>query len=209
MAFYLNEVPPSRVRKQVIAIASLRSWLEHLGYETWDVVAPDDIKSWISEDLLETCVSFEPVSESDYCQIGMTAIVMGDVNAMYTLECAHRRQMIAARALNERSPLIRGLTFPRTKTVGDVNIDVLVFFFCNFRTCISLRCPLKCDVPTRLTTASKCPRCGPVWQYTHGRVLGRTPRRRAHAFARSEKHLLASTSPALQPRLWLQAGDVE
>ena len=65
----------------------LRSWLDHLDDETWDVVGSDDIESWVSQDLLETCASFEPVSEPDYCQIGMTAIVMGDVNVVYTLEC--------------------------------------------------------------------------------------------------------------------------
>ena len=100
--------------------------LEHLDDETWDVVDPDDIASWMSQDLLKACASFEPVSESDYCQVGMTAIVMGDVNAVYTLECAHRRQLLAARALNERSLLIRGLPSPRTKTIGDVYIDGLV-----------------------------------------------------------------------------------
>ena len=68
-------------------------------------------------------ISVEPVSGLDYCQIGMTAIVMRDVNAVYTLECAHRRQLLAARALHERSLLISGLPFPRTKTIGDVHID--------------------------------------------------------------------------------------
>ena len=56
----------------------------------------------------------------------MTAIVMGDVNAVYTLECAHRRQLLVARALHERSQLFRGLPFPRTKTMGDVYINDLV-----------------------------------------------------------------------------------
>ena len=86
--------------------------------ENWDVIDTDEIESWVSQDLLETRTSVEPVSESDYCQIGMTAIVMGDVNTVYTLECAHRRHLLAARALNERSLLIRGLPFPRTKTIG-------------------------------------------------------------------------------------------
>ena len=53
----------------------------------------------------------------------MTAIAAGDVNATYTLECAHRQQVLAARALNEPSLLIRGLPFLRTKTIGDVYID--------------------------------------------------------------------------------------
>ena len=51
---------------------------------------------------------------------------MGGVSAVYTLESAHRRQLLAACALNERSLLIRGLPFPRTKTAGDMYIDDLV-----------------------------------------------------------------------------------
>ena len=62
------------------------SWLEHLDDENWDVVDTDEIESWVPQDLLKTCTSVELVSESDYCQIGMTAIAMGDVNAVYTLE---------------------------------------------------------------------------------------------------------------------------
>ena len=54
----------------------------------------------------------------------MTAIVMGDVNAVHTLECAHCRQLLAARALNERSLLLSGLSIPRTRT--DVYIGDLV-----------------------------------------------------------------------------------
>ena len=73
-----------------------RSWLEHLDDENWDVVATDEIESWVSQDTLKTCTSVEPVAESDYCQIGMTATVMGYVNAVYTLECGHRRQLLAA-----------------------------------------------------------------------------------------------------------------
>ena len=124
--FYLCEVLPCRVTKQVVGPRIPQSWLEHLDDENWDIVATDEIESWVSQDLLKTCISVEPVSESDYCQIWMTAIVMGDVNAVYTLECVHRRQLLAARAPNERSMLIRGLPFPRIKTIGDVYIDDLV-----------------------------------------------------------------------------------
>ena len=115
-----------------------------------DVVDTDEIESWVSQDLLKTCTSVERVSESEYCQIGTTAIVKGDVNAVCTLECAHRRQSLAARALQERSLLIRGLPFLRTKTTGDVHIGDLVilsvfFFFCNFQTCTLIHRPSKCS----------------------------------------------------------------
>ena len=93
------------------------SRLEHLDDETWDVVDLDDTERWASQNLLNTCASFEPVSELDHCKIGTTAIVMGDVNAVYALEGAHRRQLLAARALNERSLLIRGLPLMCTLTI--------------------------------------------------------------------------------------------
>ena len=54
----------------------------------------------------------------------MSALVMRHVNAGCTLGCAHRPQLPAA--LNERSSLVSGLAFPRTKTTGDVYVDDLV-----------------------------------------------------------------------------------
>ena len=71
---------------------------------------------------------------------------MGDVNAVYTFECAHRRQLLAARALHERSLLITGLPFPSTKTIGDVCIDDLVVF----------HRPSKCSEPMLCMISSKC-----------------------------------------------------
>ena len=87
----------------------------------------------------------------------MTAIVMGHVNAVYTLGRAHRRQLLAACALSERSLLIRGLSFPRTKTIGDVYIDDLVTLqhFAILMTHTSIRRPLKCSVPMTCTISSK------------------------------------------------------
>ena len=80
-----------------------------------------------SQDLLKKRASVESVSELDYCQIGMTATVMGDVDAVYTLECAHRRQLLAARALNERSLLIRGMPVPAVqRRLETVYVDDLV-----------------------------------------------------------------------------------
>ena len=82
------------------------------------------VGNWVSEDLLGTCAPVVLVSELYYCQTGMTAIVIGDVNTGDTLERALRRQLLAA--LHERSLSVRGLPFPHTKTTGDVCIDDLV-----------------------------------------------------------------------------------
>ena len=74
--------------KQVIGPRIRRSWLEHLNDSNWDLI-DTEIESWVVQDLVITCASIEPVPEQDYCQIGMTPIVLGDINAVYALENAH------------------------------------------------------------------------------------------------------------------------
>ena len=122
----------------------------------------------------------EPISEFEYCQIGMAAIAMGDVNAVYTLESAHRRQLLAARALNERSLFITGRPFPRTKTIGDVYIvDLVILSVLQFSDVHVDSSPIEVQ---RADALHEFPpdahECGQVGQYTLGRNLGRTARRR-------------------------------
>ena len=107
---------------------------------------------------------------------------MGGVNAVYTLGCAHRRQLLAARALNERSLLIRGLPFPRTKTIGTyIYIYILMISsfsaFLHFSDVLADSSPIEVQRADVLTSC-RCHKCGQVRQYTHGRVLVRTPGRR-------------------------------
>ena len=80
----------------------------------------------------------------------MTAIVIADV---FTLECAHRRQLFAARALNERSSLLRGLPFPRTRTIGDAYVDSV---FCTSQTSMSIHRQSKFSEPMLCTTSFDC-----------------------------------------------------
>ena len=61
--FYLYEVLPSGPHIP-------RSFLELLDDETWDVVDSDDIESWVSQDLLKKCGSFELVSELFTVRLG-------------------------------------------------------------------------------------------------------------------------------------------
>ena len=49
--FYLDEVPPSRVTKQVIEPRTTQSWLEHLDDENWYLIDTDE--SWITQDFLK------------------------------------------------------------------------------------------------------------------------------------------------------------
>ena len=103
---------------------------------------------------------------------------MGDVNAVHTLVCALRRQLLAARALHERSPLIKGLPFPRTKN----NLTRICRRSCNPERCAIFRRASK--FIAHRCAASRCfarlpadaHECVQVRQYTLGRILGRTAR---------------------------------
>ena len=106
----------------------------------------------------------------------MTAIVMGDVSAIDTLECAHRRQLLAARALNERSLLIRGLTFPCTKTSGDVYIDDLVILSVLQLSVVHVgSSPIEMQRADAFFDFSDAYKCGQVRQHALGRAFGRAP----------------------------------
>ena len=138
----------------------------------------DEIESWVSQDLFEKRASVETVSELDYCRIGMTEIVMGDVNAVYTLECAHRRLLLAARTLNERSLLIRGLPFPRTKTIGDVFFDDLFILSVLKFSNVLFHRQWKCSEPMLCTISSRCLRMRASQAVHSPENSGSTTRRR-------------------------------
>ena len=128
-----------------------------------------------AHELVKTFASVEPVSGQDYCNTEMTASAMRDVDAVYTLEFAHSRQLLGARAPNERSLLISGLLFTRTNTKKDENIDDFVIrsvLQCSDH--IAIRFSSKCSVPMLCTISTSRLRCGQVRRYTRGRVLGRT-----------------------------------
>ena len=61
LCFYLYEVPPSRVARQMIGPR------KHLDDESLDVIDTAEIESWVPRDLLKTCSSVKPVSDLD-CQ---------------------------------------------------------------------------------------------------------------------------------------------
>ena len=152
--------------RQVIWPRIPRSWLAKLDDEVSDLVGTNGIESWITQELLTVCARLKSVSEQDHCQIAVMAIAVGDVSAVHTLECAHRRQILATRALNQRSLLVRGLPFPRTVTVGDVYIDVFVI-------CSTLHF---LDVYVRQSELSRRMLClisfymTPRWHFGHARI---------------------------------------
>ena len=58
----------------------------------------------------------------------MTAIMMGDLNAVYALQLAHRRQLICAGSLHPETMLLGSQRFPRAAVIGDVYLDDLAVF---------------------------------------------------------------------------------
>ena len=77
----------------------------------------------------------------------MTTIVMGDVNAVFTLECAHRRHLLVARATERTIFVDQRAPHPSHKDDWRrIHLMTLSFsVFCNFETCMSIRRPSKCS----------------------------------------------------------------
>ena len=120
-----------------------RSWLEHSDDENWDLI-DTEIESWVVQDLLVTCASIEPVSEQDYCQIGMTAIVMGDVNAVFTLACVHRRQLARCARTERTLPADQSsLSRARRRLETCTLMILLLSVSCNLQTCMSVSSPIE------------------------------------------------------------------
>ena len=52
----------------------------------------DGLEPWVSSDLVQNPIQ-ETVDPCRYCQIAVAAVIMGDLNAVYAVEAAHRRQL--------------------------------------------------------------------------------------------------------------------
>eukprot|EP00974_Lingulodinium_polyedra_P075416 7308381-Lingulodinium_polyedra.AAC.1 len=79
--FYLFEVEPERLERQVIGPRIPRSWLEEIGTEELDWQA--DFASWCSEDLLLPAAASGPeLDDREFCQLAMRGVMMGDVGAV-------------------------------------------------------------------------------------------------------------------------------
>ena len=63
--------------------------------------------------------SQETVDPRRYCQVVVAAVIMGDSNAEYAVEAAHRRQLLSVGSLQTRTMLILGCAFSRSATIGD------------------------------------------------------------------------------------------
>ena len=85
----------------------------------------DGFEPWEYSDLVQNPIQ-ETVDPRRYCQMAVAAVIMGDLNEVYAVEAAHRRQLLSAGSLQSRTMLLPGCAFPRSATIGDVYIDDLV-----------------------------------------------------------------------------------
>ena len=53
---------------------------------------------WISSDLVQNPIQ-KAVDPRRFCQIAVAAVIMGDLNAVYAVEAAHRRQLLSVGSL--------------------------------------------------------------------------------------------------------------
>ena len=122
--FYRFDNPASRVSRQVTEPRLPKGWLTRIADESLDLLQDEVIQDWVSQNLVNTSFP-KSRSEDHVCQLAMMAIVMGDVNAVYALQCAHRRQVLTAPSLDGRSLRHKSVPFTRSPTVWDVYIDDL------------------------------------------------------------------------------------
>jgi len=124
-AFYLYEVEPERLRRQLIGPRLPLSWFSDLHNEDADVLNSAD--PWCIDDLLDPFGSRRVRFRHGYTDYALAGVMMGDLNAVTAIQVAHRRQLIAAGALHPESLLLPGRPFPTGDIVSDVYIDDLAF----------------------------------------------------------------------------------
>ena len=59
---------------------------------------------WVSSDFVQN-PSQETVDPCRYCQIAVATVIVGDLNAVYAVEAAHRRQLLSVGSLQTRVAL--------------------------------------------------------------------------------------------------------
>jgi len=124
--YYLYEVEEARFPKQIIGPRVPLSWFEDLEDESLDDV--EDCEPWLAADLRDHDGSRTEAEEvPGYMDLAVAGVIMGDLNAVFAVETAHRRQLLAARALRPSSMLVPGTPFPRSDVITDVYVDDAAF----------------------------------------------------------------------------------
>ena len=121
-----QSVEKERLQRQVLGPRVPVSWCRNLEDTSLDLLPIEGFEHWLSSDLIQNPIR-ETVDPRRYCQIAVAAVIMGDLNAVYAVETAHRRQLLSVGSLQTRTMLIPGCALLRSATIGDVYTDDLVF----------------------------------------------------------------------------------
>ena len=129
-----------------------------------DLLPVDGFEPWISSDLVLKPIH-TAVDPRRFCQIAVAAVIKGDLNAVYAVEAAHRRQLLSVGSLPTRFMLVPGCAFLRSATIGDVCVDDLVILaLVHFH-----RLHLKEDMPDAmyesLGTVVSAKKCGTTFEH--------------------------------------------
>ena len=120
----LVSVDEERLQRQVLGPRVPVSRFRNLDDASIDLLPLDGFEPWVYSDLVQN-----PFQETDnlrrYCETALTAVSVGDLNAVYAVEAAHRRQLLSVESLQTRSMLRPVCAFHRSALLGDVFVDDL------------------------------------------------------------------------------------
>ena len=91
------------------------SWFRDLDDASVDLLSVEGFEPWVSSDLVQNPIQME-VDPRRFCQIVVAVVIMGDLNAVYAVEAAHRRQILSVGSLQTRSMLVSGCVFTLSAT---------------------------------------------------------------------------------------------
>ena len=116
-------VDEERLQRHMLCLGFPVSRLRNLEDASLDLLPIEGFEPWVSSDLVQNPIQ-ETVDPPRYCRIAVAVVIMGDLNAVYAVEAAHRRQLLSVGSLQIRTMLIPGFAYHRSATIG--NVDDLV-----------------------------------------------------------------------------------
>ena len=89
-----KSVDEKRLQRQVLGPRVPVSWFRNLEDASLALLLVEGFEPWVSIDLVQNPIQ-ETVDPRRYYQIAVAAVIMGDSNAVYAVEAAHRRQLLS------------------------------------------------------------------------------------------------------------------
>ena len=101
----VSVVDEERLQRQVLGPSVPVPCFKNLEDTILDLLPIEGFEPWVSSDLVQNPIQ-ETVDPRRYCQIVVAVVIMGDLNAVYAVEAAHRRQLLSVGSLQTRSMLL-------------------------------------------------------------------------------------------------------